>query len=206
MQLSRPRAQGEGGFTLVELLVTIVVLGMVGSIVTSSLVGGMQATRRAEARVEALTDLQRAAERASRELRAACPVTDVDPDDPDSATPDGDEGHHVQVEVLRGGERRRFTYDLPVGSTSVEVREERFDTATSSWVTTRAGVLITGIDNRTGSPALATFRALDQDGQVTTVAQQVVSFELTLRRTLSDGPPITADHVVHVRNGGRRCG
>lgn len=205
MQLTR-RGPGEGGFTLVELLVVMTILGVVGTIVTSSLVQGMRTASRAESRVEALTDLQKGAARMSRELRAACPVTDVDPDDPDSSTPDGDEGHYVRIEVLRGGDLLRYTYELPEGDTTVSVQRERFDTSTSSWITESSRSLIEDVTNRTATPVLQTVRALDQDGAETTVPSQVMRFELTLRRGLPQEGPVTVEHVVHPRNGGRVCG
>lgn len=65
--------QDDDGFTLVELLVVIVLVGIIGGTVVTSVVRSLDVTQRATSRVEALTDMQRAMERMSRNIRVAEP-------------------------------------------------------------------------------------------------------------------------------------
>jgi prepilin-type N-terminal cleavage/methylation domain-containing protein len=68
------RIRPQAGFTLVELLVVLVLLGVVGGIVTSAIVTGMTNARTTTARTVALHDLEIALQRVGRELRAADPL------------------------------------------------------------------------------------------------------------------------------------
>ncbi len=70
----RARAADERGVTLIEMLVVIVLMGIVGSVVTTSLVRGMQGSAATQSRLDALTDLQESVDRMTRELRAAAPL------------------------------------------------------------------------------------------------------------------------------------
>jgi prepilin-type N-terminal cleavage/methylation domain-containing protein len=75
------RSKAEAGFTLVELLVVLVLMGVVGGIVTSALVTGMQSSRATSARTMALHDIEVALQRVGRELRAADPLYLTDGED-----------------------------------------------------------------------------------------------------------------------------
>lgn len=79
MQLTQVARSDESGFTLVELLVVTVILGVVGAITVAGVVRGMQTSAHAQDRVEALTATETTLERISRELRAADPLCAIEP-------------------------------------------------------------------------------------------------------------------------------
>lgn len=65
------RIHHDDGFSLVELLVTIMLMLIVGGVVTSGVVAGMRTTVRTENRITALTDAQKGLERVTRHVRAS---------------------------------------------------------------------------------------------------------------------------------------
>jgi prepilin-type N-terminal cleavage/methylation domain-containing protein len=185
--MSMRSARDEGGFTLVELLVVLVLLGVVGGIVASGLTTAMRSTRQTQARIDAMAELQRGAERISRELRAACPVVGIlDP-------------HEVTAAIQRDGERLRHTY--------------RFDAATGilSQTVARddAGTWTTVVDGRPLVQDLldptATFTYLDLDEDPAALARDVRTVRLVMRRDLPEQGPIEVETLVSLRNGGRSC-
>jgi len=68
------RAGQDEGFTLVELLVSIVLLGVVGAVVTAGIVTAMKTTRQDELRGDGSAKLRIAVERVSQDVRAADPL------------------------------------------------------------------------------------------------------------------------------------
>ena len=68
------RAAQDEGFTLVELLVSIVLLGVVGAVVTAGIVTAMKTTRQDELRGDGSAKLRIAVERVSQDVRAADPL------------------------------------------------------------------------------------------------------------------------------------
>lgn len=185
-----PRARREDGFTLVELLVAMLIMGLVGAVVTASLVRGFETQQQVEARLDTHAELQRASARMSQQLRGACPVESLGPWD-------------ASVVVFRDGDRLRYTYAHPTGSDAVTVDQDRWDAGTSAWVDVQAGTVVDGLDNRTGT-AVPVFRWLDADGVATTVPSEVNSILLSLRRTAGDDT-VLIEHEVHVRNRGVPC-
>jgi prepilin-type N-terminal cleavage/methylation domain-containing protein len=203
--LTRLRSD-QAGVTLVELLVVVVLLGVVGSITMAGIISGLHATRRGEARVEALNDLQKGIERVGRELRAAEELRFESGTDPRDV---------VIAQVVRGGERIRYRYYLmtPEGGTT-ELREDvRRETLTGGLISTQDGLFIANIANpETGTP-LFTYYATDP---VTRQLQPVTcdvaedaclqrhaaatQVKLTLQRLLPEQAPITVETVVNVRS------
>lgn len=179
------REREDDGFTLIELLIVVVLLSVVGGIVTAGLMGAMESTRQTQDRTEAMAELQRGAERVSRELRAACPIV---------GTLQAD---HVEAEIYRDGERWRHTYRLDAATTSLQQDVERYDVP--DWVAVFSDrVLINDVD-------AVEFVYLDDDGATVTMASDVRAVELRFRRDLAEQPPVEISTLVSLRNGGRSC-
>ncbi|CAN5323052.1 hypothetical protein BH20ACT9_BH20ACT9_19620 [soil metagenome] len=178
---ARARLQGADGITIVELLVVMVVFGVVGSLVASGVIQGLQSSRLAQARVEALADVQKGVGRMSRELRAACPVRTA------TAT-------QVVVDVRRAGGVDRYGYTLD--DAADELRYEVYEPATAL-VPTSDGVLMREVVNT------APFTAYDSDGNVTTDPKRVTRLGILVERDLPEQDAITVQTDVSARNGTR---
>ena len=186
---SRGDREGEAGFTLVELLVVMALMLIVGSVVVNGIVSGLRAAERGRVRVEALTDLELAAERMARDLRFADPV-------------DGASATQVIVNVLRDDAgtlvRHRVTFDV-AGGTITETRAvyDPPSSATATSMTVRE--VISDLD-----PATTVFAFAKADGQpwapVTDELFDLAEIRLDLRRELPDQDPIEVETSVFVRN------
>lgn len=164
----------EGGFTLVELLVVITLLTVVGGIVTTSLVQAFRTSAAAQERIEALTELERAAQRITREARGAAPVT--------AAT-----GDLLTVEVITDGARVRHSFQR-----SGDAIRHTITQVASGSTTTRPliGDLASG----------ATFSYLAADGNPPASAADVAKVVITLRRDLPRQDPIVISTSASLRN------
>jgi prepilin-type N-terminal cleavage/methylation domain-containing protein len=198
----------EGGFTLVELLVVVIILGVIGSIVTSSVISAFVSTRRGEQRVHALNDLQRGIERVGRELRAADPLVLESGMDPSVG---------VGAEIIRDGQRIEYRYYLIEADGRVELREDVVRrTLNGLLINQRQGLFIADIANlETETPLFSYFytdpgtrqlREIDcaADGltesqclQRHTTATQI---RLTLEKLLPEQPPLQVETVVNIRS------
>jgi prepilin-type N-terminal cleavage/methylation domain-containing protein len=72
--LTRLRHARDEGFTLIEMLIVIVLVGILGAIVTTAIADSMKTTRQDYNREFSVTQLQTALERISRDLRVADPA------------------------------------------------------------------------------------------------------------------------------------
>jgi len=181
--------EDEAGFTLVELLVVMALMLVVGGVVVNGIVSGLRASERGRARVEALTDLELAAERLARDLRFADPV-------------DAASDTQVIVNVLRDDAgtlvRHRVTFAV-AGGTITETRAV-FDPPSSATPTTAPErEVISDLD-----PATTVFAFGTADGQPwvqgTDELSDVAEIQLDLRRELPDQQPIEVETSVFVRN------
>lgn len=202
--------EAEVGFSLVELLVVIVILGIVGTVTLTGLVRGLQTGAMADERIEAFTDLQRAAERTTRDLRRAL-WTDVSSST--ATIPDGcvalDLDHdELSVVVIDGTDRFLHTYTLAAGT--LTMTRSAWDGA--SFQSPVVQPVIMGLTN--GSPADPIFRYLDADGVDLVVEgggvqdadrARVRKFVLRFETEGETSGPVSVETVVGARNGGRAC-
>ncbi len=189
MERGRSMAGDERGFTVVELLVVMVILLVISTIVVNGLVTGLQETARGQARVEALTDLERAAQRMARDLRFADPV-------------DAASTSQVIINVLRddGGTavRHRVTYNVAAG-TVTETRAIYDPPSAAAPTSTTNSTVIDELD-----PAATVFAFFKADGQAWTSGTDALSdlaeIRLDLRRQLPGQNPMELETSVFVRN------
>jgi prepilin-type N-terminal cleavage/methylation domain-containing protein len=182
--MSVNRRDDEGGFTLVELLVVILLLGVVGSIVTAGLVNAMQHTRNSQERIHAMAELQRGAERITRELRAACPVMAMDDDD-------------VTVAVQRDGET---SYHQFYRDANDQLRHTVKDAADDP--PDGGNVLLSGLPDD-GVPI---FTYLGDSGQEVDLPRNVHVVRINLRNELpAQDQTVEVATTTSLRNGGRSC-
>jgi len=181
LSLVAARVRAEGGYSLPELLIVMVLLGVIGSVVTNSVVQGMQSTRRAQDRVAALTDLEKSVARIGRELRAACPVR--------TSTPT-----QVTVDSERQDTLWRYRYTLDTATQQLSEQRQRYDTASATWVTVADAPLISDATNT------AAFSYVDTDNQATNDPSRVVGLGVTITRDLPEQDDITVTTRLSARN------
>ncbi len=69
----------EGGYTIIELMAVVLIMGIFGTAVTTSLSAFMRTTRAADDKTTAVAAVRLAEEAVARDLRAANPIDDIAP-------------------------------------------------------------------------------------------------------------------------------
>ena len=205
--------RGDDGFTLVEVLIVTVLLGIVGSVVTMSLVQSMQFSRATSERAIALHDIERSLQVVGRELRIAEQVI---------LDADGAFDERLAAQITRDGAFQIHTFTIesedPDDPDSIQllfqsiVEYDREDVLTNGFsgataVTQPRRRLITDIDN--GIEAVFTYHR--SDGQEIVCAPDVAGdcrdaygnanqIGIRLVRNLHDQEPIRAETRITVRN------
>lgn len=195
------RTLQENGFTLVELLVVMVLMGIVGSVVGTSLVRGMHVSAEAQSRIQGLSELQRGMERIAREVRVANPL----------CLTAGQEDVRLGASVYR--DQKRYAYDFYLQGSGVgeELRADIIvydppDSATG--MTVASGTLIAETGNSVlGIPL---FEYFDQNGDPPITPGAAAQVRINLARQVSGDDPIQMSSTVEVRNtrytgGGGLC-
>jgi len=201
--------RGEQGFTLVELLVALVILGVVGGMVMTAVVTSLQAASATTSRVIALDELQTAMQRVSRDLRAAelfiiTESTAVD--------------REVTVVVFRNGEEQEVTYRVENREgVDVLVREDTGQTLIT--LVDNCEVLDEDLDENPeenggaeeadpiASCAQPVFTYLnsdgteiDCDGDCANAYSKARQVEVRFIRGIDGREPVTVESLVNVRN------
>lgn len=185
------RYRDHDGFSLVELLVVMVLLGIVGAIAATGISRGLQADREAQSRIEAFEDIQIAVERVSRDVRAATTLIDIEPRD-------------IRFEVVRDGScvEHRYWVDENGDLRAADVQFTD-DCETPSGSGER--ILVPAIEPGSTVFIYETDEYLeDADGnrqRTSTEAVGDVRFvTITMTRSLVDQRPVTVRTVVGLRN------
>lgn len=97
MQKLRERARGEAGTTLIEVLVTVILLGVVGTLVTRAVIDSHKLVRITNDQTQGLSDVRVATERLSRDLRDARSVLCNPSGTPAALLPDTSCTYHLQL-------------------------------------------------------------------------------------------------------------
>lgn len=181
------RARDEDGFTVVELLVAMMLMGVIMAIAGSAVVTSLQTQRRQLAQLTTLNDAKLGLERMSRDVRGANPLG------PTLSTT------QVDLRLVVGAQARALTYRL-VGD---ELRvDERVTDVTS-------GALISDpperrlIDGVVPASGTGIFRFFDIGGNELTgsvTAAAVHSVELRLRVQRPEAGPVDLNERVLLRN------
>ncbi|HEX8003955.1 MAG TPA: prepilin-type N-terminal cleavage/methylation domain-containing protein [Mycobacteriales bacterium] len=183
--LKRVRRGGDtAGFTLVELLVVIILMGVVGAMVTTSIASSLRADRRTRSRVDTSADMTKGFDRITKQIRVAAPVISF------SST-------SIAVETYRNGARRRFTYTYDSAAKTVTEKTDGYASATAvSPSTTSTRVLLTNVTNG----ATPMFKYYDRDGVVATQIKDIARVEVTLVEKPKEQNPVVLSTSVYLRN------
>ncbi|CAN5342810.1 hypothetical protein BH23ACT9_BH23ACT9_19450 [soil metagenome] len=184
--MARRPSRSDAGFTLVELLVVIVLTGVIGATMVTSVVRSLDVTNRATSRVEALTDMQRALQRMSRNIRAAEPVS------PSrsalaTATPTS-----LSFNVYDPVTRREITYTHTGDALTQSVRTFATHTAT-----TPGAAVVTPVIGDLDQGAVPVFNYFTATGAPWTAGDPVAAIARVQIRLLR----ATADDVVEISSG-----
>jgi prepilin-type N-terminal cleavage/methylation domain-containing protein len=179
------------GFTLVELIVTVVIFGVVGTIVGSSLIQGLQTSRRVQARAEANQMATLALERLARHARAAAVLLDATPTT-------------LRLESVSNGVCRQYAYAYAQATGEMSEQVAPCTETTGTGLTTVPGtttrVLLRGLRNDpAAAPAAPVFVARDRFGAVSS-ASHAVSVDLLAVVQPPEGTSFQLRSSVTLRN------
>lgn len=178
----------DDGFTLVEFLVTIVLLSIVMSIAAGSAVHAMKVQRRQVAEVETLARTRIAMESITREARAANPLIVAEP-------------YRLDVQVTRGNLRSVTRYEL-VGDELLMSRSVT-DMGTSTTTTSPSRPLLRGLQMDPNEHVF-TYTTVDGASVEPVPGSDLLTIGrvgITLRLPLEESArPVLLQDIVTVRN------
>lgn len=178
------RADADAGFTLVELLTVITIVLVLGGVVLTSVVQALGITTTTTDRVEALSSLQRAHERMSRNIRAANPI--------DVAT-----ATSLTLNVYTGGDRLLTTYEL-VGDAVIQTTATYSPAGAATASSTTTATVIDGLDM--AGVTLFSYQGAGGPWVPTDGMRQIRTVQIALQATLRDAPSLPLTTGVQIRN------
>lgn len=184
--LRRVRRGGDqAGFTLIEMLVVVILMGVVGAMFTSGMMSAFRADRHTRARVGVQNDVTKGVDRMTKQIRVAAPVISF------SAS-------SLAVETYRGGYRWRYTYSYDSGAKKVTETLQKYASATAvSPLSTTTQTLLTNVTNSGTQPM---FSYYDRNGAVATTVAKIARVQVTLQETPSETQPLKVTTSVYLRN------
>ncbi len=201
--------RAEHGFTMIELLIVMTMMGVVSAMMVNAYVAAARATTTGAARAEGLEDIRPAIQRMTRELRAADPIVLSSTNDFDT---------ELGAIISRGGNTFRHNY---------EVRDDSGDGDFELWegvvqlnpdgseTFVRDFELVLLVDNGTLNPVFRYFDDYgaeitcdDLDLSVSADATQCASRLVTAsqiglsvtRYIVGSSTPLTIETAVNIRN------
>ena len=206
------RAKSEQGFTLVELLVVVLLLGIVGGFTTTALVTALNNSRATSERAIALHDIERSLQIVARELRVADPIY---------LTADGDYAGTIGAEIVRDRKVQihSFTIEDIDGLEYLVQNIVEYDIddvgagipADATPITLPQRRLVTDLDNDLDSGLESVFTYHDEDGSEIDCSSLTVAacedryadaaqIGIRLIRNIDGQEPIRGETRVNVRN------
>jgi prepilin-type N-terminal cleavage/methylation domain-containing protein len=180
--MERLRRDDQRGFTLVELLVVLLLLGIVGGIVGNAVITSFRSSRATTNRTVALHELEIALQRMTRDLRAADPLV---------LSSGGDYDRQIGAWIDRDGTREIVRYEI----VEVDGNQQLIRVDTNQ-------TLVSLVDNG-GEPV---FRYLDEDGEqiecttdCSSAYLRAARVEIRLVREIPNREPVRAITSVGVR-------
>lgn len=134
----RHRRPSDGGFTLTEALVVMVLFAIVGAIVTTASVSGLRHQTQLQDRSGALAQARTALERIDRDIRSANPLLSAS-------------SSQIAMQVVEPTKTRTVTYS--VSGTQLIVRES--DKSTAGITTTSSKVLLPNLVSTSTNPVFS---------------------------------------------------
>ena len=190
MRRLRAPAVDQRGFSLVELLVVMVLIGVVGSVVVSAITTAMRSSSQTQSRIQATQELEIAMQRITRDIRAA---------DPLELSPSGDFDAEAGARVVRGDQAHVAMYSLEEDGTQLWSRVVDAD----GTVTGSEQTLVTLVSN--GDRPVFTYHDTDGselacDPDCVTAYRGAAQVGIHLVRDLPDGSEVVVDSRVSVRS------
>jgi prepilin-type N-terminal cleavage/methylation domain-containing protein len=191
----------EAGLTLIELLVTMIIMGVIGAVVTAGIVTSLTDQRRERTRLDAVSGSQKVLERVTKDLRAANPLVAGD------AT-------SVTMLVYHGTACQQRRYYVNASSQLIEEiasypASATCSTRTGTLGTTSSFLLLAKVANASTDPVFS-YRRIDpaQDALVNVTApvsaglvQLVDSVTVSLKAGLKENQaPVSVSTSVDLRN------
>lgn len=182
----------DDGVSLVELLVVVLLMGVIGSVVVTSLVRGMNASLRTQDRFDGLADLQQSVDRVTGVLRGADPLFIP------ASTPAGSVAA-ADVWNATLTQRERFTYTYCPEQQRIHVRRTASPGPTVAPVPAVCGSTtdLVLIDRVTNGTATQVFTGTQTDTGWRSVR---VNVQRAVDKGSASAPPITVTSLVELRN------
>lgn len=187
--------RNEGGFSLIELLVVLVITGIVGGVVVSAITAGMRSASQTSTRIDATQELEVALQRMSRDIRAA---------DPLELSPSGAFATEAGAKVVRGPKTFRVMYFLDASGSELRSELIELDAQGQPLPGVAEQQLVTNVDMGT-EPV---FSYLDATGReltgcspdCATTYREASQVGIRLVRRLDDDSRVVVETRVSVRS------